>query len=148
MPHVRTPFALPQPTDEEHNESNCPVCLGISPELKEQARQHHHLFRYLHAVPPEEFGLPEYHEKLSRKLSDIKQPNIIYPVGNATFAHIYPDSQDARNYYIPVEPIIGNDYSGLMDRVEDQLVDVVHKLRQPTCLDDQRGVLLEARGRV
>jgi len=144
MPHVRTPFAQPQQTDEGHSESNCPVCLGISSELKEQAQQHPHLFRYLHTVVTEEFGLPEYHEKLSRKLSDIKQPNIIYPVGNATFSHIFPDSQDARNYYIPVEPIIGRDYSALMDKVEDQLVDVVHKLRQPTCLDEQRDVLLKA----
>jgi flagellar protein FlaI len=148
MPHVRSPFALPEQTDEEHNESNCPVCLGISPELKEQAQQHHHLFRYLHAVPTEEFGVPEYHEKLSRKLGDIEEPNIIYPVGNATFAHIYPDPQDARAHYVPVEPIIGRDHSALMDKVEDQLVDVVHKLRQPTSLPEQREVLLEALGRV
>ncbi len=144
MPHVRTPFAQPQQTDEEHSESNCPVCLGISSELKEQAQQHPHLFRYLHTVITDEFGLPEYHEKLSRKMGDIEQPNIIYPVGNATFAHIFPDSQDPRNYYIPVEPIIGSDYSTLMDKVEDGLVDVVHKLRQPASLLEQREVLLKA----
>ncbi len=38
MPHVRTPFAMPEQMDEEHNDSNCPVCLGIPPELKEQAQ--------------------------------------------------------------------------------------------------------------
>jgi flagellar protein FlaI len=116
--------------------------------LKEQAQEHHHLFRYLHMVPSEEFGFPQYQEKLDRKTVDIGRPNIIYPVGDATFAHIYPDPEDARNYYIPVEPIIGGDYGALFEKVEDRLVDVVHKLRQPSSPEEQKEVLLEALDRI
>lgn len=148
MPYVRIPFPETEQAQEAHSESSCPVCSAISPELKEQAQEHAHLFRYLHMVPVEEFGVPQYQEKLDRKMGDIDQPNIIYPVGNATFAHIYPDPEDARNYYIPVEPIIGGDYGALFEMVEDRLVDVVHKLRQPDSPEEQKEVLLEALSRI
>jgi flagellar protein FlaI len=144
MPHVRVPFPHTNETDEEHNEGSCSVCRGLSPELRAEAVKYPHLNRYLHWVPMEEFGVPEYHEKLNRKLGEPDHPNIIYPVGNATFMHIFPDPQDPRNYCIPVEPIIGKDYSELMEKVEDELVDVVHKLKQPSTPEEQREVLLEA----
>jgi len=148
MPYVRLPFAEEGQAREAHNESSCPVCSGLSPELKEQAQEHHHLFRYLHLIPVADFGVPEYHEKLSRKMGDIERPNIIYPVGDATFAHIFPDPEDSRHHYIPVEPIIAQDCGAMMETVEDQLVDVVHKLRQPSTPEDQKEVLLEALKRV
>jgi flagellar protein FlaI len=144
MPYVRVPFPHTNETDEEHNEGNCSLCRDMSPELRAEALKYPHLHRYLHWLPTEEFGVPEYHEKINRKLGDVEQPNIIYALGNASFAHIFPDPQDARNYYIPIEPIIGRDYSELMEAVEDELVDVVHKLKQPTTLEEQRDVLLEA----
>jgi flagellar protein FlaI len=148
MPYVRIPFPETEQPQEGHSESSCPVCSAISPALKEQAQEHGHLFRYLHMVPVEEFGVPQYHEKLERKMGEIEQPNIIYPVGSATFAHIYPDPEDARNHYIPVEPIIGGDYGALFETVEDRLVDVVHKLRQPDSPEEQQEVLLEALSRI
>jgi flagellar protein FlaI len=148
MPYVRIPFPETEQPQETHSESSCPICSALSPELKEQAQEHAHLFRYLHMVPVEEFGVPQYQEKLDRKAGEIKQPNIIYPVGNATFAHIFPDPQDARNYYIPVEPIVGGDYAALFEMVEDRLVDVVHKLPQPTSPEEQKEVLLEALGQI
>ncbi len=148
MPYVRLPFPQTEQTVGPHSESGCPVCSGVSPALKEQAQEHYHLFRYLHMVPVEESGPPEYYEKVERSLGNLEQPNLIYPVGNATFAHIFPDANDARHYYIPVEPIIGGEFSELLNQVEDRLVDVVHKLRQPQTTAEQKEVLLEALDRV
>jgi flagellar protein FlaI len=144
MPYVRLPFGEMGQAEGAHSENSCPVCSGISPELKEQAKEYHHLFAYLHALPVADFGIPEYHEKLSRKMGDIERPNIIYPLGDATFAHIFPDPEDSRNYYIPVEPVVGQDCDALMEKVEDRLVDVVHKLPQPSTPEEQKDVLLEA----
>ena len=144
MPYVRLPFGEMGQAGGAHSESSCAVCSGISPELREQAQEHHHLFRYLHLVPVADFGVPEYHEKLSRKLGDKERPNIIYPLGDATFTHIFPDPEDSRNHYIPVEPVIGQDCDALMEKVEDRLVDVVHKLPQPSTPEEQKEVLLEA----
>ncbi len=148
MPYIRIPFAQTDQANQVHSEAQCPTCSALSPELKEQAQQHRHLFRYLHMLAVQEFGVPEYHEKLARKMGDIERPNIIYPVGDTTFAHIFPDPEDSRNYYIPVEPVIGQDCDTLMGMVEDRLVDVVHKLPQPSSPEEQKDILLEAVKRV
>lgn len=124
------------------------MCSALQPELLEQAKQHPHLNRYLHTLPFEEFGAPQYYEKLERKLGALEQPNVIYPVGNATFAHVCPDAKDARNHYIPIEPVILSDYDQLMEVVEELLVDAVHKFHQPTNTEEQKEVLLHALDRV
>lgn len=148
MPHVRIPFPETDWPTGPHSDAGCSVCAAMPANLREQAQEHPHLLRYLHLVAKQEFGLPLYVEKLERKMGEVEHPNVLYPVGNATFAHIYPDPQDARNYYIPVEPIIGEDYGPLVDAVEDRLVDVVHKLPQPSTAEEQREVLLEALRRI
>jgi flagellar protein FlaI len=147
MPYVEIPF----PTDWDqatHVEAGCPVCSALSAELKEQTQEHPHLYRYVHTVPVQEYGVPQYAPKLDRKMGDLENPNIIYPVGNATFAHIFPDTKDARHYYIPVEPIILGDYDTLMETVEDRLVDEVHKFSQPDNTEEQKEVLLHSLDRV
>lgn len=148
MPQIVLPFPDTEWSPAAHHEAGCAVCSAIQPELLEQARQHPHLNRYLHTLPFEEFGAPSYYEKLERKLGAIEQPNVIYPVGNATFAHICPDAKDARNHYIPIEPVILSDYDQLMEVVEELLVDAVHKFHQPSNSEEQKEVLLHALDRV
>src|SRR3989304_2578815 len=111
MPYVRLPFGEMGQAEGAHSEGSCPVCSGISPELKEQAKEHH--------------------QKLSRKLGDIERPNIISPLGDATFAHIFPDPEDSRNHYIPIEPVVGQNCDALMEKVEDRLVGGGGKLPHP-----------------
>jgi len=144
MPVIVLPFPDTEWSPVSHHEAGCAVCSALQPELLEQARQYPHLNRYLHTLPFEEFGVPQYYEKLERKLGSLEQPNIIYPVGNATFAHVCPDAKDARNHYIPIEPIILSDYDQLMEIVEELLVDAVHKFHQPTNTEEQKEVLLHA----
>lgn len=148
MPQIVLPFPDTEWSPAAHHEAGCGVCSAIQPELLEQARQHPHLNRYLHTLPFEEFGPPQYYEKLDRKLGAMEQPNVIYPVGNATFAHICPDAKDARNHYIPIEPVILSDYDQLMEVVEELLVDAVHKFHQPSNSEEQKEVLLHALDRV
>ncbi len=148
MPIIVLPFPDTEWSPASHHEAGCPVCSAIQPELLEQAKQHPHLNRYLHTLPFDEFGAPQYYEKLERKLGALEQPNVIYPVGNATFAHVCPDAKDARNHYIPIEPVILSDYDQLMEIVEELLVDAVHKFHQPTNTEEQKEVLLHALDRV
>lgn len=148
MPQIVLPFPDTEWSPAAHHEAGCAVCSAIQPELLEQVRQHPHLNRYLHTLPFEEFGAPSYYEKLERKLGAMEQPNVIYPVGNATFAHICPDAKDARNHYIPIEPVILSDYDQLMEVVEELLVDAVHRFHQPSNSEEQKEVLLHALDRV
>ena len=72
--------------------------------LRDVARTQAHLGEYLHLLPIEKIGVPEYHETLNRGMGDLPNPNLIYPVGNGIFIHVYPDPVDARDYYIAIEP--------------------------------------------
>src|SRR6185437_13026617 len=102
----RLPFE-PLESTEDHRgpaAAQCPIHNILAPELRVEAEQAPHLMSYLHKVPMGEFGVPVYYPQVSRKMGDIKEPNLIYPVGNNTFIHIFPDNAGARNYYIAIEP--------------------------------------------
>lgn len=144
MPYVALPFPDKEWSEASHSEASCPVCSAMQAELLEQSREHPHLRRYLHNIPTEQFGLPRYVVKLDRTMGAIENPNLMYPVGNATFAHILADTNDARNFYVPVEPVILSDYDSLMQIVEELLVDAVHKFHQPSNSEEQKEVLLHA----
>jgi flagellar protein FlaI len=140
MPAVRLPFeevAVPL----SHRAQSCSFCAALPEALREQAMEFEHFARYMHMIPTEEYGWPEYALKLDRKMTDTKSPNYIYPVGKATFQHVYPDPIDARNYLIPIEPTVGRDYGPLMEEVEDRLIDVVHNYQQPSGPEEQKQLL-------
>ena len=148
MPYVALPFAESDWSELTHSEAGCAVCGRLPETLLEQSRVLPHLRRYLHNLPIDEMGLPVYAEKLERSMGASEQPNFIYPVGNATFAHICPDPRDARHFYVPIEPTILSDYESLMEIVEGLLVEAVHKFDQPSNKEEQKEVLLNALDRV
>ena len=93
--------------------------------LRDVARTQAHLGEYLHLLPIEKIGVPEYHETLNCGMGDLPNPNLIYPVGNGIFIHVYPDPVDARDYYIAIEPGMMRDLSDMVEHVETRLVDFV-----------------------
>lgn len=143
MPVVKIPFEEVQ-VPMSHRAQSCSLCNSLPEALREQAMEHEHFARYMHMIPTEEFGWPEYVTSLTKKMGDNPNPNYIYPVGKACFQHIYPDKLDARNYLIPIEPTVGRDYRPLMEEVEDRLIDVVHNYQQPAGPDEQRELLMVA----
>jgi flagellar protein FlaI len=144
MPRVDLPFVTTDWSDNTHNEAVCEVCAQISDELLNASRQAPHLRRYLHNLPMHEFGVPVYAEALDRSMSGEEAPNFVYPVGHESFCHILNDPDDARNYYLPIEPTVLSDYDDLMAIVEELLIAAVHKFPQPLNKQEQREVLLEA----
>ena len=147
MPHIELPFPDIEWSEASHS-PGCHTCNAIAPELREQMEEHHHLRRYLHTMPVEELGPPVYAEQLDRSMGNDEQTNVIYPVGNAVFAHILFDANDARNWYVPIEPVILSNYDELMDVVEEMLVEAVHKFQQPVTPEEQKEVLLHSLDRV
>ncbi len=122
--------------------SSCPTFRMLPQELQEHAKSLPHLWDYLHLVPLEEIGIPQYYQSLSRKHKELENPNLIYPVAERVFVHIYPDQSDSRNIYAPIEPGMGEDLSELMDEVEGRLVDLVNELDQSTTDGGSRADLL------
>jgi len=144
---ARLPFEAPEDLQaDDHSRGGgvqCPLHNILAPELREQADEHPHLMSYLHRVPMAEYGVPEYYPEISRKMSDIKEPNLIYPVGTDTFIHIYPDSGGDRNWYIAIEP--GTDkISDLIEDVELRLLDFVEILAEAESPEEKTAVLLKA----
>lgn len=92
--------------------------------LKTVVENYPHLLEYLHMVPISQVGMPEYYPELSRKLGDIKEPNLIYPTNReGIFIHILVNHEDVRNSYIIVEPTLTANVDHLMLEVDHKLLE-------------------------
>ena len=122
--------------------SACPVFRMLPEGLQVQARQQQHLWDYLHTVSLEKFGVPEYHETLSRSMGDKKHPNVIYPIAGDIYIHIYPNKADARHYYVAIEPGMSEDVTDILHEAELRLVDYVSDLDTADDSEGREGALL------
>ena len=98
--------------------------------LREAAEERPFLKAYLQALPIEEIGIPEYYPVLSRSLQKLQAPNLIYPIKQGLFVHIYPDPTGERNYYIPVTPELPVVLNGLMTEIDLRLLDWAEEIGQ------------------
>ena len=124
--------------------SSCPLYRVLPQKLREECKEKAHLWDYLHLLPIEKVGVPEYYETLTRGMSDMENRNLIYPVGGGIFIHIYPDLTDARDYYIPIEPGMTEDVDPLIDEVEVRLVDFVDDLDEDADSKQRTQVLISS----
>jgi len=115
----------------------------LPPPLKRVTESNPHLLEYLRLVPISQVGVPQYYPELSRKMDNIKEPNLIYPVGNGIFAHILVDFKDSRNTYISVEPTSTLRLDSLMSEVEEMCIEAGDKLAEFDPDGDKEKQLLE-----
>jgi flagellar protein FlaI len=123
----------------------CGLYRMLPPDAKKfiSAEENHHVLDYIHMLPLDDIGVPKFYPELSRDLKKIKKPNLIYPVGDGISIHIYPDKEDVRNYYIPIEPTLFVSVDELLIEVEEALVDIVDVLEVTTDDVDSKKALLE-----
>ena len=133
--------------DASNGHTKCKVCSHIDAVFPEDGekkgekyKKQAHLQQYLHLLADNEFGLPEFHEKLDRKLGNLKDPNLIYPVSEDIFIHIYPNPNDIRDYYIAVEPHLLEPLDWQLEAVEVSLIDYIEVLKEAE--DREERVLL------
>ena len=100
--------------------SACATYQKIFLELQELCRENLHLLQYLHSLPIDELGIPEYYPKINRKLKGKKNPNLFYPIGNDVFIHVLANPKDIRDHYIPVEPSLADGQEGFLEELEDR----------------------------
>ncbi len=72
---------------------------------------------------------------LSKKLKNLKHPNLIYPVNRDIAIHICPDKEDTRNFYIPIESAIFTNLDRLMEEVERRIAWLVDKYEESKTLE-------------
>lgn len=68
--------------------------------LEEALRNNPHLREYIAEFRAKTGKTPDFQEKLSRDMAELEYPNILYPVGDPIFVHIYGDDQGKRYYAI------------------------------------------------
>jgi archaeal flagellar protein FlaI len=118
-----------QETDPKPAENN--LFSDIPADFQKVIDDNPHLLAYLTKLPLSEIGMPQYCPELTRKMGDIKKPNLIYPVHKAgVFVHILFNRNLDRNYYIPIEPILNIDHNASMKALENKLMELGRKLKR------------------
>jgi flagellar protein FlaI len=132
MSKISLPFVIDEKDKADHDDtdfSQCDLCRRLSPSLKEATKNNPHLFTYLHMLPVAEVGMPEYYQGFSRKMGNIKKPNLIYPLRReGLFTHILFDLEEERNHYIAIEPTLTLGGDSLILQVDKKLLDLQNKL--------------------
>jgi flagellar protein FlaI len=113
----------------------------LSEDLREVCQQQSHLRDYLRQIPIEEIGVPEYFAKISRSHGDRK--NLVYPVSDEVFIHIYSDAGGGRGHYIPIEPNLTQELSLILPEVESRLSKVIHQLYEAESNEEKTEALLK-----
>ena len=124
MPKIIFPFDKQARKCKHDSAEGCSVSGVLPQEMREVTSKHPHLLSYLHLIPLGEVGVPRYCETLSQNMSDLTQPNILYPVRGNIFIHILNDPHDVRNTYIPIEPILDQNIDSLMQEFEKKLLEI------------------------
>ena len=115
--------------------------------MKKEVETNLHLLEYLHILPIDTMGIPRYVSKLESKHGDIEEPNLIYKVNDQTYVHIYPNKNDVRNFYIPIEPILLTGVGSLIKELEIKLVDHLTGIDfDPENLEEKEKILRECPG--
>ena len=125
-----------------------PLFRQIPAQLQEQSRAQDHLWEYLHTLPIEEIGVPDYYPRLSRANGDVQYRNLIYPVGKGTFVHLRPDTSDSRDYYMAIEPSLNPTVTSLMEQVDMRLMNFVDELKKANDSEERTEILLECLSRI
>jgi flagellar protein FlaI len=144
--HINFPFKPKKYDGHDHsNLKTCNLYKLLSPEMKREVETNLHLLEYLHILPIDTMGIPRYVPSLESKHGDIEEPNLIYKVSDQTYVHIYPNKNDVRNFYIPIEPILLTGVGDLIKQLEIKLVDHLTGIEfDPENLEEKEKILREA----
>ncbi len=96
----------------------------ISDTLETAMARNPHLRRYVDEFTRKTGKFPDFYPQLSRDMKDIKYPNLIYPVGDPIFIHIYGDI-NVEKRYIVVEPrILNGDEERKYELLKDKILEL------------------------
>ena len=118
--------------------------LESSPTYRDALDKNSHLRDYVENIKRELGSEPVYLEQLSRDLRYLKRVNIIYPVGDPIFIHIYIKTIGDRAIYHPIEPSIPKSLKRLRETVEDAIALIIDESYDFKTPDEQRDLLFKA----
>ncbi|MCH7706789.1 MAG: hypothetical protein IIB33_07045, partial [Chloroflexi bacterium] len=122
VPDIELPFRMATSSETHEDLEQCAMFRMLPPAMQEVCKTQNHVLEYLHRLPLEEIGIPQYYEELTRKLGDLKQRNLIYPVSDNVLIHVWSGTSGERDIYIPVEPTFSMDLSEKLTQIESRLL--------------------------
>jgi flagellar protein FlaI len=135
----------PEASEEAHGGDPfaCTLYKLLPQPMQETTKEHVYLLEYLHTIPINTVGIPEYHPKLSGKLKDKKNLNLIYPVDGGIYIHIMDDPAGGRGFYIAIEPRLspGLNEAELVHKIELALLDYASEFEGADTPEAQKEVL-------
>lgn len=109
--------------------------------MAEAKAKYSHFRKYVKKISTE-MGEPVFYTKLDRGMKHLKKPNLIYPVGDPIFIHIYKEGTRGMRYIV-IEPDIDKDFQEIYDKALDRLVEVANSLPVPDKVVEIGDVLLK-----
>ena len=144
--NINLPFQ-PEELDEDEdiysNYETSALFRMLPANAKEYVAKSPHLLEYLQMFPVNLYGIPLFFSELKREVKSMENPNIIYPVDEFTFVHIFPDQEDVRNYYIPIEPSFMHTVAEAMPIIEKKMVDLIDQLDEDPVTEEERAEVLK-----
>ncbi|WP_119070145.1 type II/IV secretion system ATPase subunit [Aggregatilinea lenta] len=140
MAHTTLPFAYDQQTASRVTGD---FITRLPKDLRLACDQSPFLAEYLRQVPLDEIGMPKYFPKPSRAMGQMEVYNLIYPIMEGLYVHIYPDATGARNHYIPIEPTTVVDVDHLTSQVDEKLIGWAEEIGRLEDKEEKRQLLLQ-----
>ena len=113
----------------------------VTKSFDDALRKFPHLSKYFRKVS-REVGEPEWYTKLNRDLKKQEFPNVIYPVGDPLFIHIYRKKGEPLIYHV-IEPEISEKLKKLNEKILDKMISKAHKYPVPEKTEDMESVLIK-----
>ncbi len=99
-----------------------------------------HLRNYINYIS-KEIGVPEFRVNLTRDLRNIENPNILYPVGDPIFIHIYKKEEEGL-YYNVIAPDLTEEEQDLYDAIIDRIIEIAHTSKVPNSQEELRDIVI------
>ena len=109
--------------------------------MQEACQKNTHLMEYLHMLPLETMGVPQFYPALSRKVGDLKDRNLLYPVSDEILIHVWSGLKEDRDMYIPIEPSLAVHLNGKLTRVEEKLLDMAPQFANTETREEREQAL-------
>jgi flagellar protein FlaI len=132
------PEFIDEGNDCYNNVESCALYRMLPANARDYVKASPHLLEYLHILPVNTVGIPLFLSELKRDLKSMENPNIIYPVNDSTFIHIFPDQNDVRNWYIPIEPAFLHSVKEVLPVIEEKLIDMIDVLDEEPVTEKAR----------
>jgi len=137
------PEFIDEGNDCYNNVESCALYRMLPANARDYVKASPHLLEYLHILPVNTVGIPLFLSELKRDLKSMENPNIIYPVNETTFIHIFPDPDDVRNWYIPIEPSFLHSVKEILPVIEEKLIDMIDVLEEEPVTQQARIEVLK-----